>query len=1360
MAYTMEDIARLRVELLGDDAEKSIDSLSKGVKDLKSQLTLLELEGKKNSEEWREIKTTINDATAAMKEQAKAVDVNNASMNELVAYRKTLNSELRKQKIGSKEWLDTMAKLEPVNQKLAETNKAIRSTGNEVESQKSTWSNLKSWIAGAFAITAILAFGRKIIEVGKQIFDITAKFEAYDTTLKNMLGSQQLATSAMEMIKTTAATTNWSVDELTDSFIKLKSRGVLPTSRDITAISDFSNYLKKDFGQVVEAIQDINNTERWNEIGVKAQTTGNKVSLTFNGVTETVDRTEKGVLSAINKFGQMNGVMGLTADISEGLAGKQSNLGDKIDFIAVSLGEKLKPIFHFVLDMFLRGSDIVSEFIEKSGPLSVFAQQLAKYYNILLSEGSKLFYDAFPSFRDKTFDMGTAVKVLASILNIIPSVLLTVVAGIKSTIQFFELLGQGAKVVGNFITGDFATAGQAATRLNKKWIELKDSASESFGDIRNSFIEIWKDQEDIQSKATMSWDDYVASQENGQKKITKLTQKELDKRKKAAEKEAKEKEKLLQKEYDDTRTLIKKMDAAWADSIEDELERNKIKLMQKYEDELESIEKSEASEEVKAKFQKELKGKLLTDIQKLEEEDRKKRAKSQKEWTQKVQGWEFDQKKKLLEDTIEAEELNGKKRYDLRKDLLKLIYRHENEQIEKWKSDQLEAAKDNEEKKEQIEKLANAKKLEAVRNLNNASAKLDKEAREEISKNRDEYLAKGIIARRLFNKEIDLLNNEELKQVEDKLKKQLALRKEVGDKSLQLFGKILDKMTESMDEESKIIANGFKNMLSALAKGDYVAAAFSIIEGVVDTIFLKMKQEQERLQNEIERSKQIIESMWNGAEDRFNSFSSAISSLSDIYGTIYTGNESIEEQMQSQLEIMDEIISKTAEMDRANGVEPYTKLIEAEVKYANLVKANYEEKKRLEDEFFNKAIANINARYDYESLMANQQYDADTLALLESQSEQLLALINNEESKTSVMSEYAAKRSQIMQTFALADMEITSGMDQAQIDAINAARDARAKALADLQNWYNSELEFIVNNEGQKRKEYSETEKIQNEINDRLELLAIEKKAADIQRELDRNSELESEAARHNAELQRLGEEKDAALAASFERMKDLMIAGYEDIRNAAFKAYQQGIITAEQLNNIMAQLNQINALAGSIVIPSSNNNSTSNSSNTNTGSNSPRGFGSGGIIPQGALHSQGGITLWDNLSNRPVGEIEGGEPILSRATYANNKDLVDSLLTSSMHMKGAKISRNGNMMNYASPNSFANGGLLPNLSARGNNQDPLVLELLSKLLDEMKQSNAHTMLLEDIRDKPPLSLHEINAAVKAQYNAAMASDF
>lgn len=65
--------------------------------------------------------------------------------------------------------------------------------------------------------------------------------------------------------------------------------------------------------------------------------------------------------------------------------------------------------------------------------------------------------------------------------------------------------------------------------------------------------------------------------------------------------------------------------------------------------------------------------------------------------------------------------------------------------------------------------------------------------------------------------------------------------------------------------------------------------------------------------------------------------------------------------------------------------------------------------------------------------------------------------------------------------------------------------------------------------------------------------------------------------------------------------------------------------------------------------------------------------YARGGVF-DGPGHNQGGMPVVNPRTGRKVAELEGGEPILSRRTYANNKSIVDALLHSSMYNGGATI--------------------------------------------------------------------------------------
>jgi len=275
-------------------------------------------------------------------------------------------------------------------------------------------------------------------------------------------------------------------------------------------------------------------------------------------------------------------------------------------------------------------------------------------------------------------------------------------------------------------------------------------------------------------------------------------------------------------------------------------------------------------------------------------------------------------------------------------------------------------------------------------------------------------------------------------------------------------------------------------------------------------------------------------------------------------------------------------------------------LIEAEIKRAGQIKETYSLALSKEDELYqqklkniesvyNQEVLRINAKYDLENQLANQRFDSDSLLIQQGLNNSLLALITNEESKTSLTSEYAGRRSSIMQAFALADTVITETTSEAERTAINAAIEARTKALSELESWFTTELEFTVNSEDQKRREYSATAQLIKDAADAQRELDITYTAESIEREKNKQLEIETANAtrkanelvaetNHNNELVRLGQEKDTALLNSFNALKEAMKNGYAEILASASEAYTKGLITAEQY---LAKLREIQALRG-----------------------------------------------------------------------------------------------------------------------------------------------------------------------------------
>lgn len=176
-------------------------------------------------------------------------------------------------------------------------------------------------------------------QVASNIVSTAGMFQKYESVLTNALnGSSDKAKAYLSDINSFAAKTNFQLNELTDDFIKFVNRGVTPSMDAMKKMGDFTNTVAKPFDQLTEAILDINNSERWKEFGVRVQTEGNKVKLSFRDMTVECDRTVESVMKAVEQFGSMKGVEGSTEAISKTIEGQMSNLEDTITTALAEIG--------------------------------------------------------------------------------------------------------------------------------------------------------------------------------------------------------------------------------------------------------------------------------------------------------------------------------------------------------------------------------------------------------------------------------------------------------------------------------------------------------------------------------------------------------------------------------------------------------------------------------------------------------------------------------------------------------------------------------------------------------------------------------------------------------------------------------------------------------------------------------------------------------------------------------------------------------------------------------------------------------------------------------------------------------------
>lgn len=226
-------------------------------------------------------------------------------------------------------------------------NSEVKKASQETSKFNDGASNLATGIAAAFSVGAVSSFVGKIVNT-------RAEFQKFEAVLTNTLGSNSLAQNALMMIQDVAAKTPFSVQELTSSFVKLANQGFEPTAAQITKLGDLAASQGKSFDQLTEGIIDAQTGEfeRLKEFGIKASKEGDNVKFKFKGVETQVKNNGKAINDYILSLGDLEGVSGGMAAISDTLGGKISNLGDNFDAFFNNLGEQSESVFASVLDGF------------------------------------------------------------------------------------------------------------------------------------------------------------------------------------------------------------------------------------------------------------------------------------------------------------------------------------------------------------------------------------------------------------------------------------------------------------------------------------------------------------------------------------------------------------------------------------------------------------------------------------------------------------------------------------------------------------------------------------------------------------------------------------------------------------------------------------------------------------------------------------------------------------------------------------------------------------------------------------------------------------------------------------------------
>ena len=254
--------------------DKENKQLASTNKDLKAKMTDLVAAGKKDSQEYKNLSAEVE------KNNTKLV-LNKKKITEL---EKTLGltsltmAQLRKKAKELQYQLDHTAEATSPAEynKLEKSLLAVKSRMNELRSNgQQTGDTLSGSISKAtMAVKAFLAlkFFAYLKDGVITVYNVRKEFAKYEAVLRNTFQSSEKAAAAMTMLKKLASDTPYQLQELTEGYIKLVNRGIIPTREELIKMGDVASSQGKSLDQYIEAVLDAmtGEFERLKEFGIKA----------------------------------------------------------------------------------------------------------------------------------------------------------------------------------------------------------------------------------------------------------------------------------------------------------------------------------------------------------------------------------------------------------------------------------------------------------------------------------------------------------------------------------------------------------------------------------------------------------------------------------------------------------------------------------------------------------------------------------------------------------------------------------------------------------------------------------------------------------------------------------------------------------------------------------------------------------------------------------------------------------------------------------------------------------------------------------------------------------------------------------
>jgi len=346
--------------------------------------------------------------------------------------------------------------LDDVNKKLGRTEKSAKKTNR-------TFSKLGGVVAaiGFVALTASL-------------INTIRKFEDLEATLRAVTGSTEAAAESFKLVRAFTARTVFQVDEVARSFITLKQAGIVPTSEVLQDFGNFAAGMGKSIEQLAQAAFNATTgeMEMLKQFGVIARQQGDKITVTFDGVTKTIDRSGESIIAFLREIGQTTFATAIEERFKT-LSGAIANLNDSLDSFQVRIGEAgaTQGMVDFTKES--------TRLIEASDPIAdALGLASRAFLNIgtTIAGGAATLLEFFQTAKDGEDDLDALNKRLQQLIKTNVDFKATLTADEKTEFALFEKLNKDMRnakfSVEKLVANDFADLSRIINKVADEKLKI------------------------------------------------------------------------------------------------------------------------------------------------------------------------------------------------------------------------------------------------------------------------------------------------------------------------------------------------------------------------------------------------------------------------------------------------------------------------------------------------------------------------------------------------------------------------------------------------------------------------------------------------------------------------------------------------------------------------------------------------------------------------------------------------------------------------------------------------------------------------------------------------------------------------